>query len=467
MAFGHFCEDCEEGFCLIETFGFSGGCEFLTEFLFIILNFGEVLEVGFGTTFLIACFGVRTALGIHEEDAWKTLNGVAGLKLFVLGDGGFVHLRLVPRVVEFHEDVVFRDALLKGIVLKDFFVEFDAPSAPIGAGEINQKVFIFGCGLLFGGFKVVHPTLTTSEAEGGGQEGEGGNEGCYFHSSFSKGVDSRSLFPWCRIESSEEIQGETLFARVSSEVSGVNFIKVADETYSLARMYFSGFGCGGAVGNFDLNTKDHACKEHPALIYDGDVIGEGAPRIVEADFENKTLFSIRRKSCSTNAMLQLAKRLGSFHVFAKSELSEIYPGGLEKARKFVCDTLESGFLINDRSGQFTFRTFPRIAQIASVQGFTFFDFNRNGHLNLTRAQNFYNPQFETGPYAAAVGLLMVGDGAGTLLQLSREKVGFVYVVIPVDWRLSIPVVMESSISFVRSITLPCFGKRETLSKNDY
>ena len=70
-------------------------------------------------------------------------------------------------------------------------------------------------------------------------------------------------------------------------------------------------------------------------------------------------------------MLQFAKRLGSFHVFAKSELSEIYPGGLEKARKFVCDTLESGFLINDRSGQFTFRTFPRIAQIASVQGFAF------------------------------------------------------------------------------------------------
>ena len=143
----------------------------------------------------------------------------------------------------------------------------------------------------------MHPTLTTSEAEGGGQEGEGGNEGCYFHSSFGKGVDSRALFPWCRIEFWEEIQGETLFARVSSEVSGVNFIKVADETYSLARLYFSGFGCGGAVGNFDLNTKDHACKEHPALMYDGDVIGEGAPRIVEADFENKTLFPIHRKSC--------------------------------------------------------------------------------------------------------------------------------------------------------------------------
>lgn len=122
-------------------------------------------------------------------------------------------------------------------------------------------------------------------------------------------------------------------------------------------------------------------------------------------------------------MLQFAKRLGSFHVFAKSELSEIYPGGLEKARKFVCDTLESGFLINDRSGQFTFRTFPRIAQIAPVQGFAFFDFNRNGHLNLARAQNFYNPQFETGPYAAAVGLLMVGDGAGDFTPVEPRESG--------------------------------------------
>jgi len=149
------------------------------------------------------------------------------------------------------------------------------------------------------------------------------------------------------------------------------------------------------MGDFDLNTKYHARKEHSALIYDGDVIGEGTLRIVEAEFENETLFPIRGKSCSTNAMPQLAKRFGSFQAFAKSELSAIYPGGLEKARKFVCDTLESGFLINDGSG----------------------------HLDLARAQNFYSLQFETRPYAAAVGLLMAGDGAGDFTPVEPRESG--------------------------------------------
>lgn len=96
---------------------------------------------------------------------------------------------------------------------------------------------------------------------------------------------------------------------------------------------------------------------------------------------------------------------------------------MEKAQKFVCDTLESGFLINNGSGQFTFRVFPRIAQITTVQGFTFFDFNGDGHLDLARAQNFYNPQFETEPYAAAVGLLMAGDGAGDFTPVEPRESG--------------------------------------------
>ncbi|MDA7862296.1 VCBS repeat-containing protein [Akkermansiaceae bacterium] len=181
-----------------------------------------------------------------------------------------------------------------------------------------------------------------------------------------------------------------------------------------------------AVGNFGLNTKYHANKEHPALIYYGDLLKTGSPRIVEAEFENETLFPIRGKSCSTAAMPQLAKRFESYHSFALAELSEIYPDGLAGAQKFSCDTLESGFLINAGSGKLTFQAFPRIAQLAPVQGFAFGDFDHDGHLDLAMVQNFYSPQFETGPYAGSVGLLLTSDGVGNFTPVAPRKSGLLF-----------------------------------------
>lgn len=168
-----------------------------------------------------------------------------------------------------------------------------------------------------------------------------------------------------------------------------------------------------AVGNFGLNTKYHANKEHPALIYYGDLIGGGSPQIIEAEYENDVLFPVRGKSCSTAAMPQLANKFKTFHAFAGSALDEIYPKqGIDSARKFTCDTLESGLLINDGAGVFSFKAFPREVQIAPVQGFVFSDLNGDGHVDLLVAQNFLNPQFETGPYGGGTGVMLAGDGRG-------------------------------------------------------
>ncbi|MDB4505460.1 hypothetical protein N9072_01070 [bacterium] len=45
---------------------------------------------------------------------------------------------------------------------------------------------------------------------------------------------------------------ETLFAKISPQVSGVDFKNLLKEDHALVRLYYSGFGCGGVVmGDFD------------------------------------------------------------------------------------------------------------------------------------------------------------------------------------------------------------------------
>ncbi|MGC6427540.1 MAG: FG-GAP repeat domain-containing protein, partial [Akkermansiaceae bacterium] len=176
-----------------------------------------------------------------------------------------------------------------------------------------------------------------------------------------------------------------------------------------------------AIGNFGLNTKYHASPKKPALVYYGAFDDSGKKQIIEAEFENDTLFPIRGKSCSTAAMPALAKKFNTYHSFALAELNQIYD--LKDKQRFDAKVLESGFLINDGTGTFTFRAMPRITQISPIQGMVFSDLTGNAAPDLLIAQNFYNPQFETGPYSGGIGLLLKNDGKGEFTPLQPHESG--------------------------------------------
>ncbi|MDB4423570.1 FG-GAP-like repeat-containing protein [bacterium] len=184
-----------------------------------------------------------------------------------------------------------------------------------------------------------------------------------------------------------------------------------------------------ALGNFGLNTKYHASPEKPALLYYGDFQGNGIKRIVEAEFEDDNLFPVRGKSCSTAAMPALASKFKTFNAFALAELTDIY--SLKEASRFEARVLESGFLINDGNGTFTFRPMPHLAQISPIQGMLFEDFTGNGFPDLAIAQNFYNPQFETGPYSGGIGIILANQGDGTFKEIHPLESG---ILIPGDPR---------------------------------
>ena len=183
-----------------------------------------------------------------------------------------------------------------------------------------------------------------------------------------------------------------------------------------------------AVTNFGLNTKYHASAKHPALIYYGDFENLGRKRIVEAEFEDDILYPGRGRSCSSNAMPHLRKTFTSFKQFAGSSLTDIYqPDRLKNALKLSVAVLEAGVFINESekggAPKFTFRPFPRIAQIAPSFGVVASDVNGDGHLDLYLAQNFHSPQVETGRMSGGLSQLLLGKGDGTFEPVPLSSSG--------------------------------------------
>jgi hypothetical protein len=180
------------------------------------------------------------------------------------------------------------------------------------------------------------------------------------------------------------------------------------------------------VTNFGLNTKYHASADHPALLYYGDFEGNGKKRLIEAEEEDNTLFPVRGKSCSTNAIPSLAKKFDSYKLFALSSLEEIYtPKCLNSAHRFAATTLESTALINDGSGRFTFLPLPRLAQISPGFGVQLTEVNGDGYADALIAQNFFSPQPETGNFDGGLSLLLLGSGDGSFRAVWPDDSGIV------------------------------------------
>ena len=167
--------------------------------------------------------------------------------------------------------------------------------------------------------------------------------------------------------------------------------------------------------NFGLNTKYHASRERPVLLYYGDFENRGRKRIVEAEFENDVLYPGRGRSCSSNAMPHLKKTFTSFKQFAGSSLTDIYqPEKLKDSMKLVATSFETGIFMNETpsggSPKFVFKALPRIAQIAPSFGVVVSDVNQDGILDIYLAQNFHSPQVETGRMAGGLSQLLLGSG---------------------------------------------------------
>ena len=166
-----------------------------------------------------------------------------------------------------------------------------------------------------------------------------------------------------------------------------------------------------AVTNLGLNTKYQADPESPAVLYYGDLDGTGAMRLIEARFEDGTLYPIRSRRDLARVMPFLARKYTRFDTFAAASVEEMFTAErLQQARRYTANTLESGVLINDGMGSLRFKPLPRVAQASPGFGVLLTEIDGNSFPDLYLVQNFYNPQLQTGQMDGGMSLLLRGTG---------------------------------------------------------
>ncbi|MDA7877625.1 FG-GAP-like repeat-containing protein [Akkermansiaceae bacterium] len=163
--------------------------------------------------------------------------------------------------------------------------------------------------------------------------------------------------------------------------------------------------------NFGTNTIYKASKKKPELIFYGDMAGTGNFNIIEAKFEGDICYPRRGYSCSSNAIPQLRNKIKTFEQFALTSLDGLYAKDrLEPSLKLECNTLYTTAFINDGSGHFTPVPLPWMAQVSPSFGLALTDVDADGFTDVFLAQNFSQPQEETGPMNPGISALLRGTG---------------------------------------------------------
>ena len=180
--------------------------------------------------------------------------------------------------------------------------------------------------------------------------------------------------------------------------------------------------------NVGLNTKyGTPSAKKPSLLYYGDMEGNGRKRLIEAKRDKKGgLVPVRGKSCSTHCMPMLGTKFPTYRAFAASILPEIYTEQrLSDAEQFKATAFESGALINDGKGNFTFQPLPRFAQAAPGYGVVATDIDGDGLVEVVAVQNMFTREPETGLWRGGIGVILEYGADGAFRVEPPAETGFI------------------------------------------
>ncbi|MEP1032723.1 CRTAC1 family protein [Ekhidna sp.] len=175
------------------------------------------------------------------------------------------------------------------------------------------------------------------------------------------------------------------------------------------------------VGNLGLNYKYKSSAESPFSLYSHDFDSNGRRDIVLSYFDSGKEVPLRGKSCSSQQIPDLKKKIKSYNEFASLSVNQIYGDeALSNSLTYKANTFKSMLLMNE-NGSLIEKTLPIEAQIAPLRASVPIDLNKDGLLDIIYGGNLYGAEIETPRADAGVGGVLINEGGLSFRSLSAHE----------------------------------------------
>ncbi len=178
------------------------------------------------------------------------------------------------------------------------------------------------------------------------------------------------------------------------------------------------------VTNLGENTRYEASKEHPFKLYFDDFNWDGDRELIEAYWQNDTLYPFRFSTSLYRATPEVFHSFESIEEFGNASLKDLYSReALDTAQDRSIHQLSSVVLRNRGQGRFEIERMPADAQLAPGFGTVVSAFDDQPGGDAFIAQNFFSPRPDTGRMDGGIGLLLSGAGDRAFTPVSAATSG--------------------------------------------
>jgi len=172
------------------------------------------------------------------------------------------------------------------------------------------------------------------------------------------------------------------------------------------------------------NVMEQADSARPLVMFHGPIgaRGEEETFLARDDARLRGLAPITSYARARVAVPDLASRIGSFGAYADATVDKLLGASASKVRRVQAATLDQMMFLN-RGDHFEVRRLPPEAQHAPAFYVGVADLDGDGHEDVFLGQNFSPTVVGAPRYDSGRGLLLLGDGAGTMTAVPGDRSG--------------------------------------------
>ncbi|XFE73285.1 hypothetical protein V8V91_19570 [Algoriphagus halophilus] len=168
------------------------------------------------------------------------------------------------------------------------------------------------------------------------------------------------------------------------------------------------------LGNNGLNSRFKITSDSPVKMFLNDFDQNGSVEQIFTQEVGGVQVPYTLKHELERQIPSVKKKYIRYSNYNNESLTDIFPSEIVNQSIInEVNNLESGVLMNEGNGNFSWKPFPVLAQRSYVFAIAVLDLNEDGNLDLILGGNLSQAKPEVGKYDASYGEVLLGKGDGT------------------------------------------------------